>query len=245
MEGEAMSAEVAETPPAKAVRDAPRLFDRAATRVGLTIVCLLFGIALVVQLRTESRIRQSVTDESSTDLAAIAGDLYDSNTALRQEVDQLLSQQNADDRTANAQKQADMAAEIRRLKAFNGVVPVSGPGVRLVLDGDLRPVDVEDLLNELRNAGSEAIAIGGQRVVYNTAVGGTTGRVLVDGVALARPIVVDAIGDPDVLERAMARKGGMVTYLRTSYPDATITLTQRTSLDLPAHAGALPIQPGS
>ncbi|HLH72669.1 MAG TPA: DUF881 domain-containing protein [Chloroflexota bacterium] len=215
------------------------------SRLGLFFVCLIFGFALMIQLRTQESLRQSTSGESANDLATIAGDLYDSNTLLRQEVDTLLSQQGNFTRSYDAGKQEDLAAEEARLEAFNGVVEVTGPGVELTIDAALRPVDVEDLLNEVRNAGAEAIAISGQRVVYNTAIGGKTGQVTVNGVKITSPVVFDAIGAPDVLEPALARKGGMLSYLRTSYPQAQITLTRQNNLDLPAYPNQIPIHPAS
>lgn len=209
----------------------------------LAIVCLLFGIALMMQLRTQNRLRQSATVESSTDLAAIAGDLYDNNTTLRQEVDKLLNQQLTYQESAASNKQVDMQREVEQLQTFNGVVPVTGPGIELSIDSALRPVDVEDLLNELRNAGAEAISIGGQRVVYNTSIGGSPGHVTVDGVVTRSPLVFNAIGAPDVLDRALARKGGMLSYLKTEYPNARVNLSQQQTMALPAYPETLPLKP--
>jgi len=211
----------------------------------LFLVCVLFGFALMIQLRTQNTLRQEASGQSQTDLATIAGDLYDSNTALRQEVDKLRAQQSNVDQSYDPGKQADVASEEARLEAFNGVVEVTGPGIQLTIDAALRPVDVEDMLNEIRNAGGEAIAIGGERVVFNTAIGGNAGRITVNGVTIAMPVVFDATGSPDVLEPALARKGGMVSYLRTAYPNARITLTRQDSLILPAYSSPLPIRPAS
>lgn len=214
-------------------------------RLSLTIVCVLFGIALMMQLRAQNQVRQLTAGDSSTDLAAIAADLYDSNTTLREEVEKLLLSNANLEQSPDVNKQAEAQQEVQRLEAFNGVVPVTGPGIELTVDAALRPADVEDLLNELRNAGAEAIAIGGQRVVFNTSVGGQTGQVTVNGVAIPTPVVFDAIGAPEVLARALDRKGGMLSYLRTSYPRAQVTLAQHSSLVLPAYTGRLPIQPAS
>ncbi|HVC34032.1 MAG TPA: DUF881 domain-containing protein [Chloroflexota bacterium] len=212
------------------------------SQIGLAIVCLLFGMALMMQLRTQNRLRQATSGDSSTDLASIAGDLYDSNTTLRQEVDQLLGQQVAYDRSPGSDKQVQVQQEVQDLETFNGVVPVTGPGVELTIDAALRPVDVQDLLNEIRNAGAEAISIGGQRVVYNTAVAGGPGRVTVNGVTVSMPVVFEAIGAPDVLDRALDRKGGMLSYLRTSYPHAQVILAEHNSLLLPAFTSSLPLK---
>ena len=211
-------------------------------RASLFVVCVLLGFAVMIQLRTQNQIRQSAQSESATDQATIAGDLYDSNTVLRQQVDKLITQENAYDRSYVAGKQSEMLAEVDRLEAFNGVVPVSGPGVELSINASLRPVDVEDMLNEIRNTGAEAIAISGQRVVFNTAVSGTRGHVTVNGVVVQSPIIFDAIGAPNVLQPAIARKGGMLSYLRTSYPNSQMTLTTKPSLTLPAYSRQLPIR---
>src|SRR5207237_739554 len=146
--------------------------------------------------------------DSANDLAAIAGNLYDSNTTLRAEVAQLQDQQRAQDRNSDTSSQEQSTAELERLRAFNGVVPISGPGVTLTIDANVRSVDLIDLLNEFRNAGAEAISIGDQRVVYNTGITQTGSQLFVNRRPIAVPIVFKATGPTDVLDRALARKGG-------------------------------------
>lgn len=210
--------------------------------VALAVVCLIFGMALMVQLRTESRLQPLGGADGDANLAAIAGDLYDSNTTLREELDQLAAQRSTIASAEEDTRAEEMRSELGQLQAFNGTAPVRGPGIQLVVDAPIRPVDLQDLLNEMRNAGAEAIAIGDQRVVYSTSIGGTTERLLVNGNPVGRPIVIQATGSPDVLDRALSRKGGMVSYLQTSYPTGRITLTQATSLTLPAYAGTFSIR---
>ena len=210
--------------------------------IALTVVCLIFGMALMVQLRTESHLGNVGSADGETDLAAIAADLYDSNTSLRDELDQLRAHRNA---IANAREDIrteEMRAELVQLQAFNGNVPVQGPGIQLIVDAKIRPVDLQDLLNELRNAGAEAIAIGDERVVYSTSIGGTNDVLLVNGKQATVPLVIRATGSPDVLDRALSRKGGMVSYLQTAYPNGHITLEQATRLSLPAYSAQFPIR---
>ncbi len=216
-----------------------------ASRLGLTIVCLLFGIGVMVQFRTQSRLSQTTAVDSSTNLAAMAGDLYDSNTALRQEVSQLQAQQSTEAQSYDANQATAMADELKQLRTFNGVVPVTGPGVVLTIDTALQPVDLEDLLNEFRNAGAEAIAIDGQRVVYNTAITSVGPQLYVNAQPINAPITIAATGSTEVLDRALARKGGMLGYLKTTYPNARIDLTPSDSVTLPAYQPALPIAPAS
>ncbi len=214
---------------------------RSATLI-LTGVCLLFGIAIMVQLRTESRLQAVPAADSANDLAAIAGDLYDSNTTLRAEVNQLQLQQSAQAHNSASSNQEQSVAELERLRAFNGVVPVSGPGVVLTIDSSLRSVDLVDLLNEFRNAGAEAISIDDQRVAYNTGITQTGSQLYVNRRPIAAPIIFQATGPTDVLGAALARKGGMLSYLRTTYPQAKIELTTSDALTLPGLANPLPIK---
>lgn len=210
--------------------------------LALTVVCFIFGMGLMVQLRTESHLGAVGAADGQTDLAALAGDLYDSNTTLRDELDQLRAQRDAVVNAREDIRTEEMRAELVQLQAFNGDVPVHGPGIQLTVDAKIRPVDLQDLLNELRNAGAEAIVIGDERVVYSTAIGGTPDVLLVNGRPVAVPLVIRATGSPDVLDRAMSRKGGMVSYLQTAYPAGHITIRQVTSLNLPAFAAQFPIR---
>jgi len=212
-------------------------------RLSLTIVCFVFGIALVLQLRTETRLRELVASDSSNDLSAIAAGLYDSNSALRTAADKLQQERQSNSRALDAGNLAQLDAELQTLKAFNGAVAVTGPGVELTVDADVRPVDLLDLLNEFRNAGAEALSIGGQRVVFNSAIRGSPGKLEINGVLIRSPVVVDAVGPAEVLDRALARKGGMLSYLRTSYPKASIDLQTKDSVSLPAYTQPVPIKP--
>jgi uncharacterized protein YlxW (UPF0749 family) len=64
---------------------------------------------------------------------------------------------------------------------------------------------------------------------------GGDGPVL-DGRKLELPILFEAIGDPEALDRALGRVGGMVSYLKATYPSARITLVRREQVVLPPTA---------
>jgi len=110
-----------------------------------------------------------------------------------------------------------------------GSVPVTGPGVRIVVDdesegvsgsgGTILDVDLQVLVNGLWQAGSEAIAINGNRLGALSAIR-TAGRAItVNYNSLTRPYVVTAIGNPDTLEASFAdTPGGQAWFdLQTNY----------------------------
>ena len=59
----------------------------------------------------------------------------------------------------------EIRADLQRVRAYAGLDPVAGPGVTITVRGPIDGTGVEELFNELRNAGAEAIAIGDVRVV--------------------------------------------------------------------------------
>ena len=65
--------------------------------------------------------------------------------------------------------------DLRRITAFGGLAAVEGQGIVLDVDGDLDAIALNDLLNELRNAGAEAMAVDDIRITHRSvAVQGPT-----------------------------------------------------------------------
>lgn len=213
-----------------------------SAQLTITLVCLIFGALLMIQFRTQGKIAKAQLAESASDQAAIISNLYDANLELRREVAKLAVQQQEYERSLEQSDLTDMATELNKLRVLTGLSEVSGPGVELRVSTQIRPEYVQDLVNEFRNAGAEAIAISGQRVAANSALTSYEGKVVIDGTILEAPFVFEAIGSPETLDRALGRKGGMVSYLKNTYPEAEILLAKRASLTLPMYAGPVKMQ---
>ena len=114
---------------------------------------------------------------------------------------------------------------MEQLLRFAGLTAVSGPGVAVTMNdsstrggGDMNAylVHAEDLLavvNELHAAGAEAVSINGQRMVGNSAITCAGSIVMVNGVRVAAPFEIKAVGEPDVLQSALYFPGGVVDNL--------------------------------
>jgi uncharacterized protein YlxW (UPF0749 family) len=128
-----------------------------------------------------------------------------------------------------------------------GVVPVTGPGLRLVLtdapsdtpdveDPALRvqDVDLQVVVNGLWAAGAEAIAVNEQRLTATTAIRSAGDAVLVDLVALSGPYRVEAIGDAVDMQTELARAsaGQHLATLRSTY-GIGVQLSSQSRLELP------------
>lgn len=202
-------------------------------QISMTMVCLLLGVALVVQFRTQGNIVNKILVDSSTEQATIINGLVESNAALRKEIDTLdaqLSQYQGGQAEGNIQS---LAADLNRIKAVNGLIEVSGPGIELTLGGPLAPEEIQDVINELRNAGAEAIVLNGQRVVVNTVVSLDRNGLTLGGQPLVPPYRFVAIGDPETLAPAVDRKGGLVPALLANHPGLRMELQKRDKLVAP------------
>ncbi|MCM3924460.1 DUF881 domain-containing protein, partial [Frankia sp. AiPs1] len=111
------------------------------------------------------------------------------------------------------------AADAERARAdelaiLAGTVPVDGPGLELTIRDPHRAIDASvlvDALQELRDAGAEAIEIAGVRAVVSTYVADEPGHgLIVDGTSVAAPYVLRVVGDAHTLDQALRIPGGVL-----------------------------------
>ena len=56
---------------------------------------------------------------------------------------------------------------------------------------------------------------------------------VLNGQRLTTPYVFTAVGAPDTLERALTRKGGLISYLQNTYPEGKIEVVKQVTVSLP------------
>jgi uncharacterized protein YlxW (UPF0749 family) len=209
--------------------------DRTRNQVTIALVAFVLGLLVVLQARAQTG-GSALANLSSQDLTVLVANLNTRNDQLRTEVASLerdlANLRATGDRGATALDQA--RADIARVRAYAGLDPVRGPGVTIALTGGIDGEGVEEIINELRNAGAEAIAVAGVRLVPGTVVAGATGGLTVDGKALGDPFEIAAIGAPETLTGSLTRSGGIVAQLAATYPEAVVTVTPVERLELPA-----------
>lgn len=184
------------------------------------VLCLLLGVAIVTQAR-QNESGDSLETARPADLLVLLDSLQQREAALNTEVNDLqrtlaqLQASGSSDQAAIENAQARLAA----LSILIGTVPATGPGVTLTITDTTPGVPAEtllDVINELRNAGAEAMEIRGGAAEHQTAVRvgvdtwvvGNPGALVIDNVTMNPPYSVLAIGDPPTLAAAMTIPGG-------------------------------------
>src|SRR3954468_24928973 len=212
------------------------------------VLCILLGIAIVTQARqTESG--DALETARPADLLVLLDSLQQREAALNTEVADLqrtlatLQSSGGGDQVAMENARARLAA----LSILIGTVAATGPGVTLTIEDTAPAVPAETMLdgiNELRNAGAEAMEIRGGaaavRVGVDTWVVGTPGALVVDSATLNPPYSILAIGDPPTLAAAMNIPGGAMDSVKRV--GGTMAVQQSDRVDVIALRQANPRQ---
>lgn len=205
------------------------------SQVLVAAVAFLLGLLVVGQIRAQAG-NKTLEGLSSQDLTFLVASLNTRNEELRREIAtldrQLATLEVGGSRGASSVN--EIQADLDRIRAWSGLDRVGGDGIAITINGPIGPRAIEDLINELRNAGAEAIAIEDVRVVPGTVIGGLPGSISVDDTALGDPLTIRAIGPPETLMGSLTRAGGIVAQLAATDPDAVIDVEAADRMTLPA-----------
>jgi uncharacterized protein YlxW (UPF0749 family) len=220
-----------------------RLLTPRVRRVDLLVALLLglLGFAAVVQVRATQE-EGPLAGARQEDLVQILDDLSNRNARLRSEIGTLNQARErlttGSDRTEAALEEARRRAQV--LGVLAGTVPAEGPGVSLVftdLQRTLRADVLLDALQELRDAGAEAVMLEGPvrpgggrtaqtqsvRVVASTSLLDDEQGVVVDGALLRPPYRFAVVGDPATLASALGIPGGVIATVERLGGSVTVT----------------------
>lgn len=216
-------------------------------KFAIAIVGLTLGLLIGIQVRTLGLQRAALGSSRITVLMERLLKAQEEVKQLREEVDTLRQQIRDYERAMAEGKVATerIMAELNKLRVLAGLTKVRGPGVIVWLTDASKPVSPENpsfgivhdtdllmIVNELRNAGAEAIAINNQRIVATTAIRCVGNLITVNGVPVTPPYEIAAIGDPDKLKEGLMMPGGIVEQLKAL--GIPINVTQRQDVILPS-----------
>ena len=204
-------------------------FRRTRTQLLVGSLFCLLGFVAAVQIGS-NREGVDLGQTAETDLVRILDDVNQREDRLQSELrdvevlrDRLASGTDSDQVALEESK-----AQVEALSILAGTVRAQGPGVVVRLVDPQDAVDASlllDAVQELRDAGAEALQIGDQRIIVSTWFADPPGDqrgVLVNGVLVDAPYEIRAIGDPRTMSAALRIPGGVVDSLRTLDGDALI-----------------------
>jgi uncharacterized protein YlxW (UPF0749 family) len=197
----------------------------------VAVVLALVACMAVVQVRV-NRADDGYQNARREDLIAILDGLGQNTHRLESEIAELEERKNSlsssADKAQTAREQAE--AQVRVLGILAGTLPAQGPGVRITLndpEAKMTSSNLLDAIEELRDAGAEAIQINGSvRVVAGTDFVDDAPGIRIDGQKVTSPYVIEAIGESHNLAEAANFPGGLVSEVTGPQVGGTAEVTE-------------------
>ncbi len=207
-----------------------------ATRANVLAMLLAaaLGFAIIVQVRQTSD--EGLDNLREDELVRIFAGVDREGERLADEIRGLQSSLDLLESQSSNEAEAQRAAR-ERLEALGilaGTAPATGPGIVLTISDPEDKVDapiVLDTVQELRDAGAEAIQVNDVRVVADTWFADTDGGLLVSGTLVSPPYVITAIGDANTLAGAMEIPGGVTATVRRVGGDTDVRIEDEVAID--------------
>lgn len=196
---------------------------------GVILAVVAFGVTVQVQSRARD---DTYTSLRRADLVGLLDDLTAESRRLGTEIAALENTKRQLQSGVDSAEVARLAANERldALEILGGTVRAQGPGVRITIHdpaGKVTPEQLYNAISELRDAGAEVLELNDSvRVVASTWVVARGDALVVDGSELTRPLVLDAIGDPQTLAEATRFRGGLVSSVEGDRVGGSVTVAE-------------------
>jgi uncharacterized protein YlxW (UPF0749 family) len=158
-----------------------------------------------------------------------------------------------EERKSSTENNSDLEEKEEAIKQGNkmiGTTEVTGPGIIITLSDSkkdastalnasdllVHDADILSVINELKNAGAEAISINEQRLVPTSSISCGGNIIEINGEKVGAPFEIKAIGLPEQLA-ALSRPGGYLEYLKRDTIE--VELKKSNNITIPKYTGII------
>ena len=228
----------------------------------LGLMCVLLSYGIAAQIKTingpGSIMSTNAKENELRDSVLKSKEKYDNLYQKLEEAENQLEVERANS-TQNNTELTDLENEIKDGNKILGLSEVTGNGLIITINDNqdislnswfadpnllvVHDADLISVVNELKNAGAEAISINEQRLVTTSAIECDGNIIKVNGEKIGAPFTIKAIGLPEVLIN-VDRFGGYLDNLReTRYLKVSIEkATDKKTITIPKYTGILKFQ---
>ncbi len=200
----------------------------------MLLIGMLVSMTWITESTRQERLR-SLSPDVRSRLAAGDLDLSEEYEELQTEIAKLREENTRIQEVAAQGNSAskEINDSLKETRLFAGLTEVLGPGVTVTLSDSRKPgeevgffeagivhdLDVLKVVNELWNAGAEAVSVNGKRVGPSTDFRCVGTTIMVDQQQIASPVKIEAIGDQNTLFGAINLPGGALEEMREVDPN--------------------------
>lgn len=220
----------------------------------LGIMCLILTIGICIQVKTVN------SNGSTINASKSVNDLKDQVLKMKEKYDNSYQKlEKAQEElenirqsvTSNNEKLKSQEEEIKKDSILLGFSDVTGPGVTItVTDANAKlnsitslidplqlivhDTDILEIVNELKNAGAEAIEVNGQRIVNTSAIVCDGNVITINGEKISSTFTINAIGLSERMV-TLTRAGGYLERLEQYYIKTTFKKVDK--ITIPKYTG--------
>jgi len=200
--------------------------------ITLGIMCFILTFAISVQIKTmnaaNTTASQSMADNELRDNVLRWKEKYDEIAVELKKAEQNLEKVR-EEATQGDEKASAKEEELKKNNTLLGLTNVSGAGIIIELeDGTLdnsivsiysstevlvHNDDLLSIVNELRNAGAEAIEINEQRIINTSSITCEGNIIKINGERIGSPFTIKAIGTQGLLYGQLTRAGSYLSLM--------------------------------
>ena len=206
--------------------------NKKVISIVLGLMCFALTLGICIQIRTvkdsNSTVSQNYEENNLRAEVLKYKEKYERKTKELEDAEKKLETE----RQSSTQNNEDLEKKEEEIKQGNkmiGLTEVTGPGVIVTLSDSkkdsnsvLNPnsllvhdADVLSVINELKNAGAEAISINEQRLIPTSSISCGGNIIDINGEKVGAPFIIKAIGLPEQLS-ALSRQGGYLEILKNA-----------------------------
>ena len=224
--------------------------------LGIMCFALTFGIFLQIKTVENSNVQVSQNYEENNLRAEVLKfkEKYDNKLKEVEKAEETLEKER-ESATKNNSELENAELQIKKANKILGLSEVKGPGVIVTLKDSktnsanvlnindllVHDLDVLSVINELKNAGAEAISINDQRIISTTAISCEGNVININGEKVGVPFTIKAIGLPESLD-ALSRPGGYLEILKRYGIEAE--LKKSNDITIPKYTGKIEFKYG-
>lgn len=223
------------------------------TGIVLGIMCLALTVGICIQVRTvkqySTKVGQNYDQNNLRAEVLKYKERYENQIKEIEKLDNELEAkiEEASNKNTNLE---DAKNQIKTGNKIIGTSEVTGPGITItltdskldassVLDASsliVHHLDIYYIINELKNAGAEAISVNDQRVVPTTSIECGGNIITINGQKIGSPFTIKAIGLPENLAN-LNRAGGYLSYMKNA--SIGVDLKKSNNITIPKYTGII------
>lgn len=229
------------------------LDKKIKTGIVLGIMCLALTLGICIQIRTvkqySTKVGQNYDQNNLRAEVLKYKERYENQIKEIEKLDNELEAKIEEASTKNTNLE-DTKNQIKAGNEIIGTSEVTGPGITItltdskldassVLDASsliVHHLDIYYIINELKNAGAEAISVNDQRVVPTTSIECGGNIITINGQKIGSPFTIKAIGLPENLAN-LNRAGGYLSYMKNA--SIGVDLKKSNNITIPKYSGII------